>query len=388
MKARRVLTVLAPVALGLAVLAGASPATAANTPPPSQRPHPKGTPAPKRAHPKLNQALPQGFNQLTIQTVPTVAGAKFTFAGATITTDRNGIATMFITPAQRLLIRDNRAGELTAATETVDLGKEARAQFTGWFKDGVYRAGVESQVATFEKEYLTSFAFTNPKGRYVAPSLLSSMELQSSIGETVELDRADPVWLQGTQIIGVGSGPQSRDIFYKINRVVVAGSNVVNSAQQRFTPGEPTPATVKLLFYSARFVAVDAMFGGGIGTGVDLQYPDGTVRRIPFGRDHAVTVDDLPRGDYHVTVVGGGLKMARPVSISRNQNADLDVISFLDVAVVGSALGVLAIVILWLGLQLRRRHRGYNRRLARQARRERRAARGPIPGGGPVIEQP
>jgi uncharacterized membrane protein YccC len=130
------------------------------------------------------------------------------------------------------------------------------------------------------------------------------------------------------------------------------------------------------------------MFGGGIGKGIDLQYPDGTVRHIPFGRDHAVTVDDLPRGDYHVTVVGGGLKMARPVSISRNQTADLDVISFLDVAVVGSALGLLAIVILWLGLQLRRRHRGYNRRLARQARRERRAARGPIPGGGPVIEQP
>jgi hypothetical protein len=122
MKARRVLTVLAPVALGVAVLAGASPATAANTPPPSQRPHPKGTPAPKRTHPKLNQALPQGFNQLTIQTVPTVAGAKFAFAGATITTDGNGIATMFITPAQRMLIRDNRVRNSLVGSRTASTG--------------------------------------------------------------------------------------------------------------------------------------------------------------------------------------------------------------------------------------------------------------------------
>src|SRR5205085_11760305 len=111
-------------------------------------------------HPKLNQTLPQGFNQLSIQTTPPVAGAKFTFAGATITTDNAGIATMLITPAQRLILRDNRQDELVVATPTVDVKQGVRAQFTGWFGGGVYRAGVESQVATFEFDYLTSFNFT------------------------------------------------------------------------------------------------------------------------------------------------------------------------------------------------------------------------------------
>jgi hypothetical protein len=161
----------------------------------------------------------------------------------------------------------------------------------------------------------------------------------------------------------------------------------VNSAQQRFIPSKEQLASVKLLFYSVRFVAADAMFGGGIGKGIDLQYPDGTTRNIPFAKGHAITVDDLPRGDYHVTVVGGGLRMARPVSVSRNSEADLDVISFFDVAVVGIALLVLALAIAWFGLQLRRRHRGYNRRLARQARRDRQAAQQSVPGAAAAVEQ-
>jgi hypothetical protein len=389
MKARHALTILAPVVMAAAMLAGsATPAIAANTPPPTQRPHPKGTPPPKRQHPKLNQALPPGINLLSIQTTPPVPGAKFTFAGVTVTADPSGIATMEITPVQRLVLRDNRAEQLQIATPTVDVRQGMRAQFTGWFKDGVYRAGVESQTATFEFDYLTSFNFANLKGRVVAPSLMSSMQLQSSVAETVDIESADPVWLQGTQIVTGGNGPESKDIFYKINRVVVAGSNVVNSAQQRFVPSQQQVTTVKLLFYSARFVATDAMFGGGIGKGIDLQYPDGKVRHIPFARGHAVTVDDLPRGDYHVTVVGGGLRMARPVSISRNQEADLDVITFLDVAVVGIALVVLALVIFWFGLQLRRRHRGYNRRQARQARRERKAAQRPIAGAAAAVDRP
>jgi hypothetical protein len=391
MNGRRILTLLAPACLATALLAGAaSPVAAANTPPPTQRPHPKGTPAPKKPHPVLNQALPRGFNRLDIQTVPPVPGAQFKFADATITTDKAGIASMLITPAQRLLLLDDRTAHLDAVTQVVEVepGKK-RAQFTGWFGIGTsYKSGVQSEIATFEFEYLTHFNFTNLKGREVAPSLMSSMQLQSSIGETVDLDRPDPVWLQGTQLTTGSNGPVSKDISYKINRVVVAGSNVVNSAQQRFIPSKEQLASVKLLFYSVRFVAADAMFGGGIGKGIDLQYPDGKTRNIPFAKGHAITVDDLPRGDYHVTVVGGGLRMARPVSVSRNSEADLDVISFLDVAVVGVALLVLALAILWFGLQLRRRHRGYNRRLERQARRDRQAAQQSVPGAAAAVERP
>jgi hypothetical protein len=381
MKPQRLFIVFAALAVAVAMLAGlASPAMAASTPPPSKRPHPKGTPPPKRPHPRLNQALPPGVNLLNIQTTPPVPGAKFTFAGTTVSADASGIASMQITPAQRQLIRQNRAGELQVTTPTVEVRKGVRAQFSGWYKSGDYRSGVESQIATFEFEHLTTFNFTNPKGRVVSPTLLSSMQLQSSIGEVIDLESAAPVWLQSSQIDGL----DSRDVFYKINSVVVVGSNVVNSGQQRFYPSQQSLTTVTLLFFSARFVATDAMFGGGIGRGIELQYPDGTVRTFNFSRGHAVTVDDLPRGDYHVTVVGGGLRMARPVSISRTQQADLDVISYLDVGVVGAALLVLALVILWFGLQLRRRHRGYSRRMARQARRARKAAKQPVTGTAAV----
>jgi hypothetical protein len=385
MKPQRLFVLLGSVALALATLTGmAAPATAASTPPPSQRPHPKGTPSPKRPHPRLNQALAPGVNLLSIQTSPSVPGAKFTFAGVTVTADSAGVASMQISPAQRQLLRQNRAGELQVTTPTVDVRQGVRAQFSGWYKDGDYRAGVESQIATFEFEYLTSFNFTNPKGRAVSPALLTSMQLQSSVGEIIDLDSADPLWLQGSQMDGL----DSKEIFYKVNSVVVAGSNVVNSAQQRLYPAQQSVNTLTLLFFSARFVATDAMFGGGIGKGIELTYPDGSVREFSFGKAHAVTVDDLPRGDYHVTVVGGGLRMARPVSISRTQEADLDVISYLDVAVVGVAMAILALAILWLGLQLRRRHHGYSRRMARQARRDRKAEKRQAVAGTAAVQQP
>ncbi|HEY7134457.1 MAG TPA: hypothetical protein VIB48_05275 [Acidimicrobiia bacterium] len=354
----------------VAVAAPAYAATTATTTPKAKTP-----PPPPRPHPKVNPDLPPGVRLLRIVTVPPIAGATFTFGGVTTTTGDAGDAQLSITAAQRSQLVADRNGTLTLTNPTVAVDPGIRSVFTGWSGNGSYRQGIETQTATFRTEYLVGFRFVNRRGAPVTPNLLQSMQLQSSVGETIDLKTADPIWVQGSQVVTGSQGLEARDIFYKINRVVVAGSNVVNSAQQRFFPSQTSTVNVRLLFYTVRFVATDAMFGGGIGKGIDLQYPDGRVRHVDFGKGHAVTVDDIPRGDYHVTVIGGGLKMSRPVSISRDQQADLDVISYLDVGIVGLALGAVALAVLWFGLRLRQRHRGQDARPTRRAKRQERAAK-------------
>ncbi len=355
MTARRVSSLLAVAALVAVVFVstGAGAASAASGPPP-----------PKRAHPTIGPA--PGLRSLTIKTIPPTPGATFTFEGQSFTTAADGAVTVTITQQQRDLLATNRNDALVVTSPTVNVSKDIRANFAGWYGNGSYKSGVETQTATFSYDYLTSFKFVNTKGDPVQPSLLSSMELKSSVGATIDLRSTDPVWLQGRLVTPGAGGVDVRDVSYRINEVIVAGSNVVNAAQQQFFPTQRTTATVRLLFFSVRFVATDAMLGGGVGKSIELQYPDGKVRTIALGPTHSVTVDDLPRGDYHVTVVGGGLRMARPISISRNQEADLDVITYLDVGLVALAILIVAAVVLWFGLSMRRRHHGTGRRAARR----------------------
>jgi hypothetical protein len=354
--ARRVLSLVGLVALVALVVSVfvSTAATAAFAAPPPQRPHPVLGPAP-------------GLRTLKITTIPAVAGATFTFEGQTITTGKDGVATTTITQEQRDRLSDPvvRNDAIVVTSSSVSVAKDVRANFSGWYGNGSYKEGVETQTATFSFDYLTSFVCMNKKGDPVQPSLLQSMQLKSSVGATIDLKSPDPVWLEGRRVTPGSGGVDVRDISYRINTVKVAGSNVVNSAQQQFFPTRRTTATVKLLFFSVRFVATDAMFGGGVGKKINLEYPDGKIRTFTLGSQHSVTVDDLPRGDYHVTVLGGGLRMARPLNISRNQQADLDVITYLDVGLVVLVLAVVAAAVLWYGLVLRRRHKGVGRRDAR-----------------------
>lgn len=354
MSARRGLSLLGLVALVASVFVATGATAASAAPPPPKRPHPVLGPAP-------------GLRTLRISTIPAVAGATFTFEGQPIRTGADGVAIATITQEQRDRLSDPavRNDAIAVTSPTVNLSKDVRANFSGWYGNGAYKGGVETQTATFSFEYLTSFTFVNTKGEPVQPSLLQSMQLKSSVGATIDLKSPDPVWLEGRRVTPGSGGVDVRDISYRINEVKVAGSNVVNSAQQQFFPTRRTTSTVRLLFFSVRFVATDAMFGGGVGKKIQLEYPDGKIRTFALGSQHSVTVNDLPRGDYHVTVVGGGLRMARPLNISRNQQADLDVISYLDVGLVVLVLAMVAAAVLWYGLVLRRRHKGVGRRGAR-----------------------
>ncbi len=329
-------------------VAAARVATAAPQPP---------RPQPDRAHPTLNPALPQGTRLLVVRTVPPVVGAAFTFASTPFTvTDETGTAALLIASSERDVVAANRNQVLVVASPTVDMSPNTRAVFTGWSGSGTYLNGVMTETATFRTDYLTQLRFVNRHGSPVPTSRVGAVELANTSGATVDVHGGDAVWLPGQEITSGPDGPTTRAVTYTVTKVDVAGSNVVNSGQQRVVPSiDPRPA-VRLLLYTVRFVGRDALLRSHAGTRVHLRHPDGSVTEVAL-HSHGGVVRDLPRGDYDVTIEGGTFHLAHPLAISRDQTADIDAVSYLDVIVLAVAVTVAAAGVLLIGRRLRRARR-------------------------------
>jgi Dolichyl-phosphate-mannose-protein mannosyltransferase len=109
--------------------------------------------------------------------------------------------------------------------------------------------------------------------------------------------------------------------------------------------GEPPSATE-----SARMnVEVrDALLGFPIGSAVSLEYPNGRVETYPIGRSAELTVGSLPRGNYRVSVEALGISSSRPVALWGDRRVGLEVMSWLDLAIVALGLGSIALALLYV----------------------------------------
>lgn len=269
---------------------------------------------------------------LVIQTSPTLPGATFVLGGQSATAGPNGTARM--APGSWV--------DLRAKIRVVPPRPEARqrARFARWFgpldvshtprRDIVVTAG-------FDVDYRTSMSFIDLENDPVDHAEVSSMEVKDATGVfhrfTGEQLRR-PVWLWGTRVVMLQSGPFAKPIYYTVQRVTVGGANVVNEAQQRYEPEKVAALKVQLLFYRATVEARDAVFGFPVGSAVRLQYPDGHHGRFPLDARREAVIDSLPRGEYDATIEGPGIPVSAPVSITRPQRLTLKLVTWLDLAVV------------------------------------------------------
>jgi hypothetical protein len=99
-----------------------------------------------------------------------------------------------------------------------------------------------------------------------------------------------------------------------------------------------------VLLYAVRFTANDALFGFPIGNGILMEYPDGDVQTYTFDPEHGYEMEGLARGIYRVTVTGAqGYAPPTPIALSRTQDVELMVFSYLDMgflATIGLLLSV------------------------------------------------
>ncbi len=81
-------------------------------------------------------------------------------------------------------------------------------------------------------------------------------------------------------------------------------------------------------------MARDALFHFPLGSGIRMEYPDGDVQSYSFDAKEGYKLEGLARGIYRVTVTGAkGMAPITPIALSRDQDVELLVFSYLDMGV-------------------------------------------------------
>lgn len=201
-----------------------------------------------------------------------------------------------------------------------------------------------------EVSYQVGQTFVDLDDKTVDLSRITSITLKGSNGATYTFEDNLPHWLPAGRVIRLNNGLQETKILYSVISVIIDGSNVVSQAQQRFYAHPNDVWTVKLLLYSAGFTARDALFRFPIGTGIHMEYPDGDIQTFNFNSNNQHRSTGLARGIYRVTVIGAkGFAPPTPIALSRNQDVELMVFSYLDMGVLLSIGVIVALGLLFFG---------------------------------------
>ncbi len=208
-----------------------------------------------------------------------------------------------------------------------------------------------SLEAGFEIHYPVSISFVDLQGNPVPADQITAVSMTSNHGQRVTLtnDELD-VWLQASRVTRRRDGLELVPALWSIESVEINGTSVVNRNQQRFDLISADSWKIELLLFSAHVTARDSFFRFPIGTGIELHYPDGTTKFFPFDSNDEVKLYSMPRGDYFIRVVGvSGMAPLSPVALTRNQEVDLLVLSYLDIGAAGAVAFAIVLGLLLAG---------------------------------------
>jgi hypothetical protein len=249
-----------------------------------------------------------------VQTVPPVPGQQFINRGRTVRADSRGRV--------RISVATDIRRDLKVLDTTVSPGVQARL-------DRFYPGRNIVAIAFYHR---VSPNFVDLQGNKVDPAEVDLTVVKGIHGKEYSFVKGQPRWLQVSRVVARRNNRlRSKSLRYTVEKVRIKGANVVNVGQQRFRPSETPRFPVQVLLYAARFKTSDAFFGFPLGSAVRLTFPDGRVERHELGKNGELVLRSLPRSDYEVTVDAPGFSFSRPVSLSRNQDVELEILSYLDI---------------------------------------------------------
>ncbi len=282
-----------------------------------------------------------------VQTVPALAGITFLIDGRQFVTGPDGTAS--------IQVRKIGIYRLDVLLDTYN-NPSKQVVFGRWTEES-YLPYREVEVPTDEVIQVglnvfhrISMSFVDLAGFPIDTQRISSITIKSIQGDVFTLRNGDPVWLPASRTARRLTGLEETDLLYSVMSVVVDGSNVVNSAQQRFYALPDDNWSISLLLYSLNVSAEDGLFGAPVAPSVNVQFPDGQVKNYPLDKSGSMAIHGLARGIYRMELVGiKGIKNIIPVALSRNQQVDVKVITYLDLAIAGAAGVGLALGLIFYG---------------------------------------
>lgn len=289
-----------------------------------------------------DQQPPPTAGVLTVRVFPPWTGIGFDLDGETFLTDKAGVARIEVA---------RWSTDLSERIEAppVDL-VQGHLEFDGWHD---WSDPLDSEVtATFDLFLPVTWTFTDQDGRPTKPELVTALTFRNSIGEVQTFtgdQHGQPQLLEVGRPVRHQGAFTFKDVNYSVESACVGGANVVNQGQQSRDPSESRTWVFSLLFYSARVQSRDAFFGTPIGAAVRLTYPDGTTHDTPLDSQGMAVIEALPRGEYQVSVIGGGYSPPRPLALTQDQEISLTVISRLDMALGGGLLTTVGLGLLLIG---------------------------------------
>jgi hypothetical protein len=290
------------------------------------------------------EVLPVTFQ---VQTIPAVSGITFQIDGRKFVSDDKGTAS----------IQLYHTGDYQLSV-LLDLyhNPSQQVKFGRW-SDENYQPEHDIQIpgdsaiqVGFNIYHQVSMDFVDLDGLPVDVSHISAISIRSVQGDVFTLKPGDKVWLPASRTARRQTGLEVTDLLYSVNSVIINGSNVVNSAQQRFYVKPDDLWSISLLLYSMHITARDSLFASPIGQSVNIILPDGQVVNHPLNTSGSLDVESLPRGIYHISLPGvTGLGTSTPVALSRNQAVNLRVVTALDLAIIGFLSIGLALGLIFYG---------------------------------------
>jgi hypothetical protein len=282
---------------------------------------------------------------VTVQTIPAVSGVTFQLNNSQFVTGDDGSAT----------IKVNKAGVYRLEVLTDEYSDPSqRIEFGRWLEDnyqpykditvpviGVIQAGLN----IFN---LVSQAFIGLDGQPLDPARISEFTIRNQAGDSFVFNNGDPRWIPASRIAHRPLGLVQTKLLYSVISVKVDGSNVVNASQQQFYAEQNDNWKISLLLYSLTVKVNDGLFGSATGNSINLVYPNGEVKNYLLDKTGSVQIHGLARGNYSVEAVGAkGLGNKMPVALSRNQDANMKVLTYMDIGIMGF-LGFLVALALFL----------------------------------------
>jgi hypothetical protein len=290
-------------------------------------------------------------NKFEVITIPALEGIEVTLDGVTRTTNALGKASFTV---QRINGEfDNRVAQrVIVGTKELEIDDRTIARYAR----PVER--IQNLTLMYSTYYRTAFNFADANGRVIPNSTIESTSIKSSTGEALDVDVNEEIWLLGSRVSG-SARPEVKTVFWTINDVVINSTSVAHRGQTKFYPETDADVASALLLFDVRFRTVDAFFGFPAGDRLTIDTPSGDTVELDLV-DGVASIDQLPRGEYEVIIEGSGLRIGRPVTLTRNQDLRLLYYTRLDILLVVMFLVGFLVLPFVIGL---RRHRSREARL-------------------------